>query len=358
MILDAMLPSEKITLYYFSGTGNAKAVAGWIEEEAKQKGVEIEVLNLAQTRRKGLATPASNQKIGFLSPTHGFNFPPIMLHFLFRFPKGNGNRVFVMNTRAGMKLGRFFLPGLSGMTLYLSALILLLKGYRIQALKAVDLPSNWISVHPGLRQKVIDSMKEKRKLETKTYAQKLVDGKQMLRGLYSLPVDLLITPIGILYYLLGRFFLAKTFIASKDCTACGLCDQSCPIGAIKVVDNRRFWTYKCENCMQCMNQCPERAIETAHGFVAFAIFVPETIVLFILSRVLNIEAVLLRLLPQLMVSIIMSLMEVALMMSVVFLGYRLMHFLMRFSLFERIFVLTSLTHWKFWRRYHFSGRRK
>lgn len=44
-------------------------------------------------------------------------------------------------------------PGLSGLALILPALMLRLKGYRIKGLRPLDLPSNWISLHPGLRGK-------------------------------------------------------------------------------------------------------------------------------------------------------------------------------------------------------------
>jgi hypothetical protein len=33
----------------------------------------------------------------------------------------------------------------------MSALVLRLKGYRIIGLRSIDLPSNWISIHPGLK---------------------------------------------------------------------------------------------------------------------------------------------------------------------------------------------------------------
>jgi hypothetical protein len=46
-----------------------------------------------------------------------------MLYFIFRFPRSNGNRVILMNTRAGLKLSKWFVPGLSGIALWLSAVL-------------------------------------------------------------------------------------------------------------------------------------------------------------------------------------------------------------------------------------------
>jgi hypothetical protein len=56
-----------------------------------------------------------------------------------------------MNTRAGVKLGRLFLPGLSGIALLLAAVVLMAKGYRIAGMRPIDMPSNWLSIHPSLR---------------------------------------------------------------------------------------------------------------------------------------------------------------------------------------------------------------
>jgi len=96
--------------------------------------------------------------IGFCSPTHGFNSPPILVKFIRKFPYVKNADVFILNTRAGLKLHKLFIPGLSGLAQILPALILKLKGYRIFGMQPLDLPSNWISVHPGLRKKVVNSI--------------------------------------------------------------------------------------------------------------------------------------------------------------------------------------------------------
>jgi Pyruvate/2-oxoacid:ferredoxin oxidoreductase delta subunit len=131
----------------------------------------------------------------------------------------------------------------------------------------MDLPSNWISVHPGLRQKVVGSIFKHCERISKKFAEKILSGKSVYKGLISLPIDLLISPISFGYYFYGRFALAKTFISDNHYNDCGLCEKQCPVNAIKMKNNRPFWTYKCEICMHCMNVCPKRAIQTPHLFV-------------------------------------------------------------------------------------------
>jgi flavodoxin len=74
-------------IYYFSGTGNALSVSNWINNTGITYGTDIEIHNIAKLDSRIPISLPKNAMIGFISPTHGFNFPPIMLHFLLRFPK-------------------------------------------------------------------------------------------------------------------------------------------------------------------------------------------------------------------------------------------------------------------------------
>jgi MinD superfamily P-loop ATPase len=53
----------------------------------------------------------------------------------------------------------------------------------------------------------------------------------------------------------------KLFRATKACTSCGLCERTCPMGAITMVDGRPKWSKACEQCCRCFNYCPAQAIE-------------------------------------------------------------------------------------------------
>lgn len=338
-------------IYYFSGTGNSAAVSVWAEQVAAKTGIRCQLNNIALIDRKNIQKPPPGSLLGFISPTHGFNYPPIMIHFLFRFPVSKGNKVFFMNTRAGMKLWKIYLMGLSGMALYFSSVLFLLKGYRIAGMRPVDLPSTWISIHPGIREKVYKSIILRRKKQCQKFFSKLFSGKRDFRGIWSLPVDLFITPISVLYYIIGRFGLAKTYFASSKCTNCGLCESSCPVLAIKTIDSRRYWTYKCESCMKCMNQCPERAIETPHGFFALIIFIGSSVILASLNQAVHYHSFLKEHLPDRIGGFIAFAVDNLVLILTIFLGYRIMHFLLRYKLFEKIIVYTSLTKFRFWRRY-------
>ncbi|MBK7712855.1 MAG: hypothetical protein IPJ37_19370 [Bacteroidales bacterium] len=114
-----------------------------------------------------------------------------------------------LNTRAGMKLSKVFLPGVSGVALLLPAFILWLKGYKCIGFRPVDLPSNWIPLHPGLKKKVIESIFLRCERIVRNFAVRIISGKKVYKGLLTIPLDLLISPIALIYYIGGRFFSFK-----------------------------------------------------------------------------------------------------------------------------------------------------
>ena len=338
-------------IYYFSGTGNARNVANWIKATFDSNGKTTTVIDISKLANRKEIQISSNTLIGFCCPTHGFNFPPIMFHFLLRFPRAKNNSAYIINTRAGMKAGKLFLPGISGLAQFFSALILILKGHKIVSMYPVDLPSNWISFHPGIKEKVIKSIYEKRKKQTIDFAQNLIEGKKNYKGLRAILIDIAITPIALAYYIFGRFILAKSFYASHNCTNCNVCIKKCPVQAIKIVDKRPFWTYKCESCMQCMSICPEQAIETAHGFVFAFYFLIKLYLIYKIYDLFKINYYLAKILPEWLSDTFQFFIDASLIVFIFIISYRIFHFLLRFTFFERIIWYTSLTKWKFWRRY-------
>ena len=342
---------NKLHIYYFSGTGNAKNVCHWIADEYKKVNNKIQISAISKLDNRKVSKPEKGSTIGFIGPTHGFNFPPILFHFILRFPRGRGNKVIIVNTRAGLKMGKLFIPGLSGLAQYFSALILLIKGYKVVGMRPVDLPSNWISLHPGVKPKVADSIYNRCEIRVRKFANKLINNKADYRALLDIIQDLLITPISVGYYFFGRFILAKSFFASSSCTKCGLCVNQCPINAIKWLNKRPFWKYTCESCMQCINICPERAIETAHGFIFLVLFIVDSIILYYLYQNINILNFLEQYISTLGARGIQTLVSTIIFFVFLLIFYRLLHLLLRFKFIERIAVYTSLTKYRFWRRY-------
>lgn len=343
---------NSLYIYYISGTGNARMSSQWIGEEAVRRGLKTVVQQIDRLEDIRMPEPGDRPLIGFAFPTHGFNAAPIMLKFIAGFPPHLCREIFLLNTRAGMKLSKLFLPGLSGIALMLPAFMLWLKGYKCIGFRSVDLPSNWISLHPGIKKSVIESIYAKREPQVRIFANRILSGEKIYRGLYSIPVDLLISPVAAGYYVAGRFFLAKTFIANNNCNNCGICIKECPTASIKYVNNRPYWKLTCESCMRCMNNCPQRAIETAHGMATLIIVLvsaANTWLIMFLINSFNISP------DDLWWKIASQLLGLGVMVGSAALIYMVMHYLMRLRPISFLVRFTSLTTLPFWRRYRYHA---
>jgi len=346
---------KSLYIFYISGTENARASSQWIADEASKRGIKTKVQQIDRLENITMPPAAEKPLIGFAFPTHGFNAAPIMLRFIAGFPSGLGTEIFLLNTRAGMKLSKLFLPGMSGMALLLPAFILWLKGYKCIGFRPVDLPSNWIPLHPGLKKKVIESILIRCEKIVRKFTNKILSGEKVYRGLFSLPVDLIISPISLGYYIGGRFFLSKTFIANYNCNNCGICIKECPTSSIMYVENRPYWKLTCESCMRCLNNCPQKAIEAAHGMavVFWVIFtaVNAQLAIFLITF-LDIQ-------PEVWWwKILANIIGIAGMVVIATLLYRIMHFAMGFKPVKYLVRFTSLTAFPFWRRYSFLKNKK
>lgn len=339
---------KNLIIFYFSGTGNAKQVSNWIINNAESIGIVTQLVNIGQQELINDDDITKETLIGFCYPTHGFNAPPIVLKYLWNFRRSKtGNNFFVLNTRAGMKISRFFTPGLSGIALIIPALMLIMKGYKLLGYRSIDLPSNWISIHPGLKEKVVFSIFRRCRRITNEFSDKVLSGKKIFKGFWELPIDLAISPISIGYYLYCRFILSKTFIATNSCIQCGTCVKNCPVDAIKMTSYLPYWSYKCESCMKCMNNCPKRAIETPHGFVTLVWWIAFSILPML---ILKYTSDFIKTTP-LTRNIVYYVLYTIFSITFIFGSYWIMHLLLKFKPLNKIIKYTSLTTYSFWRRY-------
>ena len=332
---------QKIVIYYFTGTGNAKMIAAWLSGFASEMGIPCQIINIAKKDGSHLKHIDVDSLIVIISPVHGFNFPPITLDFIRRFPDGK-NPVVLMNTRGGLKIGNFVTPGLTGIAFMLSSFILRKKGYKVVGQIPFDMPSNWISIHPALRQQTTEFIYEKNHACVKKHFQILISNGKDFSARKNMIQDVLIAPVSFAYYFIGRYFLAKSYYASSDCSNCNECIKLCPAKAIKMINNRPFWTFKCESCMKCINHCPEDAIEVTHGLWVVVSFSVSVISTFLLQHLLPDTA---------QHWMIRFLLFSILLIGFMALFYRIQHVALKNPFVAKLISLTSLTHYKFWGRY-------
>jgi ferredoxin len=191
-----------------------------------------------------------------------------MLRFALALPRRAHTHAVVVATRGATRIGSIYLPGFEGTATWLVALILLLKGYHIQGTVGIDMPSNWMALHPGLPPDPVMEIRKRAQEKAANFINAVLSGQQRFVGRAVLPLAILLFPLSLAYLLMGRLFLSKLFFASHRCNGCGLCAAHCPNGAIVMRGQeghrRPYWTFRCESCMRCMAYCPQKAVEVSH----------------------------------------------------------------------------------------------
>lgn len=255
------MPGEQtdVELHYMTGTGNTYRVARWFAEATEALGRSATLHPIGHRR----PTLEDAPMLGVLFPTHGFTAPWGVLKYVSRLPGLAGRSAFVVATRAGWGWEWLRLPGFEGTGSWLVALILRLKGARVVGITALDMPSNWTVLHPGMRPANVADIIARSRLRAEGFIQTIGAGGRLYRGWVPLFFGLILAPVSLGYLLVGRLLLAKLLIADERCTSCGLCSKTCPFGAIRMLGRPRrpYWTYACEGCMRCMNVCPEQAVQ-------------------------------------------------------------------------------------------------
>jgi len=353
-------PSPPFTgslIYFMSGTGNSYRLAVWMREACRSIGMDSRVIPIDRARPREEIAAAPDTLVILAYPTHGFLPPWSMIKFIFKLPVRRGARIFWAPTRGSFYLGRVLVPGAAGPASFLPALILPLKGYRPLGMSSFDMPANMISIHSRLSDRNIERIKRKAARKLQRIFPRVLKGKGRwwtLNNLYELvwtiPLLGFFPLFPLLYLLYGRLFMGKLMFAGGDCIGCGLCARSCPNHAIVMRGRRRprpYWRHNCEDCLRCMNYCPQQAIEVGHswGVILYLISLyPFSVTLFDLAA---------RLWPPLEAArswSAVTLFNAAWYYPVILLAYFLFSILIRWKPIALFFAWTTFT--RLFRRYH------
>lgn len=259
---------QALTVFFMTGTGNSYTVAAWCAQAAAAAGLHTRLVQIQAGKIPAAVWPQS--LLVFTYPTHGFTAPWLVMRYIWQLPDGRHTPVLILPTRAGIRIKGIFVPGLEGTAGYLIALLLKCKGYCIQGVMGVDMPSNWTAFHWGLSRQNAAVIAALAQSKVKSLLQAALAGKRHYDGMVQLFIGMVLLKLSLLYMLLGQFMLAKLFFASEACTGCGLCQAICPKKALKLAGRpkRPYWGYGCDSCMACMNFCPQTAIEVSPVMLA------------------------------------------------------------------------------------------
>ena len=321
---------------------------------ADNRGLETQLLPLDKAKSKKMLHAGKEDFLAIVFPTHGFTAPWHALKSVWKLPQGNAAHVFCIATRAGLKFGSLFIPGISGTATFVIALILLLKGYKVRGAMSVDMPSNWYSLHPIQGRKSHEAIIARAENKVAGFMEKVLSNSTIWftsNNLYEIILGTLLSPISVIYLLFGRFFLAKLFFANNNCDGCGICERNCTVKAIAMRGKGRripFWKYNCESCMKCAAFCPHNAIEVGHSWGVILYFITAFPISVYLLSLIGEDSTSIGRLDRDWVGNVLNIIYFYL---AIFVSYYIFSLLIRIPLLNYLFTHTTMTHLSFWGRY-------
>jgi ferredoxin len=344
---------KNTVIYFMSGTGNTLRAAKLAGGHAREIGTDVIFRWVTESNPEAEIRDDEETMVGVMMPTHGFIAPWLMIKFACRLPRRKSTHAFVVATRAGLKFGRVFTPGISGSAVFLIALILFFKGFKVRGAMGVDMPSNWLSLHPGLKPENARAIVGRAAPKIERFMERILTGKTVWftwNLLYEFIWMVLLSWISAAYLLIGRFFLAKLFFANNNCNGCGICAENCLVGAIKMRGRnnlRPFWRYNCESCMRCMSFCPTQAVEAGHSWLIILYMITSVPIATYLFTWLG------GLFPGTLITDghwIREIINFLYIYPALFISYYIFDLLLRIPVINSIFTYTTLTH--IYRRSH------
>ena len=235
-------------IFYFSATGNSKYTA---ERLAEATGDRLVSLRDALRSRSYRYRLGRDERVGFVAPTYFLGLPSILHFFLEKLElSGYEDQYVYLVLTCGSRTGN----GAGQLSRLLQR-----KGVSLSAQFGIPMVDNYVPMF-----RIPDSEEAARRLDgAEAYIEEACRAVRA-RGIGDYnrcqgPLPALQTAAAYPVYAHGRS--TKPFVVTDACTACGLCQEICPCGAITMAGGRPEWRKpRCVRCLACLHRCPSGAI--------------------------------------------------------------------------------------------------
>jgi ferredoxin len=236
-------------IYYFSGTGNSLAVA---QSVARELG-ETDLIPIPKAMRNNLDTTAP--RLGLVFPVYVWGLPRIVVDFARELKPHNVQYVFAVTTCGGTP----------GATLLQLQRLLRKNGTSLDAGFVVREVNNtpFTSDDPLIRfvrdlnrkplppfaaerlPAIVSTIRDRQKHapETSSTVTNLIGGLLWTAAIQTLKQS------------------SRDYWVDEKCNLCGLCERICPRENIKIAGGKVSWQRDCEQCLACLQWCPQEAIQ-------------------------------------------------------------------------------------------------
>lgn len=264
----------RITIYYFSGTGNSYVVAKDIANELKADLISIpKVINMDRIQiyaeRIGIIFPS------YLAPLAGV--PLIVERFIKKIDNIQFINIFAVCTCGGYECVNA-LPSLEKLKKIINSC-----GGKLSEQYSTRLPMNNLDYDhiPIPINRNHEDIINKSKIKINDICYRIKENKGAKYKIAKLLFNLVMTP---LYKLMQQSVINdlkkvakepqdtqlkyyelipltdKSIIVDEKCNSCGICKKVCPVNNIKILNKMPEFQHRCEMCFACDEWCPSNAI--------------------------------------------------------------------------------------------------
>jgi ferredoxin len=231
-------------IYYYTGTGNSL----WTARAFAEALGDTELVPMHRLNNGTHGSEADT--VGLVFPVHIWGVPRHVRTFLQSMEKRPGAYYFAVAVNAG-QVSR---------TLVQLKELMAKDSLTLSAGLDITLPSNyipWGGPEPvEVQRKLFTAATEK----IKVAASYISSGKTGLLEKGPLWQRVLFTG---LYKVTYNFLktMDKNFHIDGTCNSCGICERVCPVKNITLEAGRPVWHGNCEQCLACIQWCPEECIQ-------------------------------------------------------------------------------------------------
>jgi ferredoxin len=238
-------------LYVHTGTGNSLWVARQLASELK--GAALDYMPYLS---KALTIKAD--KVGIISPVHIWGLPRRVIQFVNHLEVKPKTYLFAVAVNAGQPAATL----LQLQKLMSKRSMPLCLGY------SMVMPSNYIPWGgPGpidAQQQLYSEAREK----VKAIAAAVQGGEENKVDRGPWWQNILFSGIYKMTFRQVRK-MDKKFWVDEKCDGCEICARVCPAANIKMIDGKPSWLHRCEQCLACLQWCPQEAIQYGQKTVTY-----------------------------------------------------------------------------------------
>ncbi|MFX0106244.1 MAG: EFR1 family ferrodoxin [Candidatus Hodarchaeota archaeon] len=236
----------KTIIYYFTGTGNSLKIA----KDLAKKLEDCEIIPIAKVWQ--MENPESTtKKVGFIFPLYWSGLPKIVHDFINKINLSNSNYIFTVITSTG---------DINEQPLQQLEKILKKKAKTLSAGFYVNMPNNYIIGFD------IDSEDRQKELFEKAIKQVNSISEIVKNEEENINQDIFQKDVSRSEGINKNFREKvndsdKSFYIDDSCNNCGICEKVCPVSNIMLIDGIPQWQHRCQQCLACINFCPEKSIQ-------------------------------------------------------------------------------------------------